>query len=243
MRKNNLTREQAEEIYNALRDRVNAIIKKNENKARPSVGDETTNVNSLEELRSLSENQSRGFRFTTFLAGMTGFGLMFISLGILLYNESPTVKDIVKRSSLAFEDLKRPALSMDNLEEVALQLEAKRINLEQKEEELNVRLQEQKFIESVIQEKLEELKAHINKIKNLQNEQSAQEKAKIDMLVNLLLSMPAKDAANLLQGLDNDVIVEILAKMPERRSGNILNFFNRDRAVRIAKLMSQPELR
>ncbi|MCS6893028.1 MAG: hypothetical protein NZO16_00415 [Deltaproteobacteria bacterium] len=243
--KSGLSREQAEQIYTMLKKRVDTIIQSTQDVS----GSQFDGQKSGFIMESDKIDSSRSWSFSVYVY----FGLFLLVSGIagLIYYETDNIIGFVKkttgrftqRASLTLSESTHHKLESDGLEELALQLEAKRINLEQKENELKAKQGELKFLELALNEKIAELKAHINRIKQLQNEVPSSEKSRIEMLVNLVLSMPAKEAANLLQGLDNDVIVEILSKMPERRSGAILNFFNRDRAVRVAKLLSQPELK
>lgn len=238
MKKNNLTREQAEEIYNTLRARVNTIISQQAKMANNQTCQSDDRV-SPEDPASFENFSTKSYTAGNLLMLTLGFGMLLagvIGLGYVYRNE---VTATVQRASLALmQEQNSNYLTNENLEEVAIQLEAKRINLEQKERELQARAEELKFIDSAIQQKIQDLQSYLKRINNAKSEKSLEERTKLDMLVNLILSMPAKEAANLLQGLDNDVIVEILSAMPERRSGAILGFFNRERAVRIAKLMS-----
>ncbi len=227
MKKNSLTREEAEEIYNTLRKRVENFVKNSENLKNSETQQQETNF---------KPDTGSSKNVLVFFVFITGFLLVAGSL-VFMYSDVKWFSNTIYRASIKQDSLVSPSA----LEELALQLEAKRINLDQRELELQAKEGELRFIEAVLNEKLEELKSAVNRLKALKEESYYKNQTKIDLLVNLVLAMPAKEAAGILQGLDNDVVVEILSKMPERRSGAILNFFNRDRAVRIAKLMSEPE--
>lgn len=235
MKKNNLTREQAEEIYNALKNRVNNIIAQS---ASQSTADLDMKTSSDQQSTNHQTSLPNGSSSSILLI----VGVLLFSAGLsgMVYMNREEVSKTVQRASLGLVSESKffSNKNVDNLEEVAIQLEAKRINLEQKERELKARAEELKFIDSAIQQKIEDLRSYLKRLERAKSEKSFEEKTKLEMLVNLVMSMPAKEAANLLQGLDNDVIVEILGAMPERRSASILGFFNRERAVRIARLMS-----
>jgi len=244
MAKNKLSREQAEQIYSALKNRVEKILNNSEKRQEADL----ENISGSSKVRSQGALRSfslLAFGFVLILASFSASWVIFMpKLNQYLEKVSgftTSEASIVTRASLTL-----PKTGQDQnltegskIEELALALEAKRIELEQRESELTAKMGELKFLEQLIEDRLEALKAYVNRAKALESDQNQAERSKIETLANLFLSMPVQQAGSLLAGLENDVIAEILIKMPERRSAALLAQLPRDRGVKIAKLMAE----
>jgi len=243
MAKNKLTREQAEQIYSALKNRVEKILSDSEKRQEADL----ENTSGSPQVKS--QGALRSFFFLAFgvVLILTSFSALWVIFMPKLNQYLDKVSAFtasealnVTRASLALPKTEQDQNLTEGskIEELALALEAKRIELEQRESELSAKMGELKFLEQLIEDKLEALKAYVNRAKALESDQNQAERSKIETLANLFLSMPAQQAGSLLAGLENDVIAEILIKMPERRSAALLAQLPRDRGVKIAKLMA-----
>ena len=125
-------------------------------------------------------------------------------------------------------------------------LAARRKNLEKKERMLVTREALLRAAEQELERKYQEMAALRNEIEALLEEQSAEEKERIQSLVKIYEGMKAKDAARIFDTLDLDVLVNVMSRMSERKIAPILAAMNPERArsvtIMLAEQKSLPEL-
>lgn len=90
-----------------------------------------------------------------------------------------------------------------------------------------------------IDRKLRELTAIKDEIEGLMQQQSEEEKARIQSLVKIYEGMKAKDAARIFNTLDIDVLLDVITGMSERKSAPILAEMDAERARTVTILMVQ----
>lgn len=139
-------------------------------------------------------------------------------------------------------DVDVSAVKMEMFED----LQARRKNLEKRERMLVTREALLRAAEQELDRKYQEMAALRKEIESLLEQQSEEEKARIDSLVKVYEGMKAKDAARIFDTLDIDVLVNVISKMSERKIAPILAAMNPERArsvtILLAEQKSLPEL-
>ncbi len=118
-------------------------------------------------------------------------------------------------------------------------LAERRNSLEEKEKELSMREALLQAGERELNQKLRELTSVSNKIESLLNQQSDEEKARIESLVKIYEGMKAKDAARIFNTLDMDVLIRVVSQMSERKASPVLAAMSPERARTVTILLAQ----
>lgn len=130
--------------------------------------------------------------------------------------------------------------------EVFEDMAARRKQLDQREKELMTREALLRAAEQEIDRKYQELTTLRHEIEGLLEQQSDEEKARIQSLVKIYETMKPKEAARIFDTLDLDVLVAVMSRMSERRLSPILANMNPERARTITIMLAEekqlPEL-
>lgn len=118
------------------------------------------------------------------------------------------------------------------------QLDARRVELEQRNEQLDKREQELKLQSESLAERIAELKSLAAKIETVRLEQDHRKEARLEQLANVYGSMAPNEAAPLIARLDDELGLSLLQRMPGKRMGQILSLMDRDRAVALTRKLS-----
>lgn len=118
-------------------------------------------------------------------------------------------------------------------------LAKRRLELEDREAQLVTREALLSAAERELEQKIREMTTIKNEIESLLQEQSDEEKARIDSLVKIYEGMKAKEAARIFDTLDMDVLITVLSRMSERKSAPILASMNPERARTVTILLAQ----
>lgn len=114
--------------------------------------------------------------------------------------------------------------------------------LKNKQVELSRREQELERLQSTIDAKLAQLQTLEKRLKvMLRNAKETQDK-KMKHLVDVYSNMKAKQAAQVLQTLDEKISVKILAGMRGRKAGEILTYVRADKAARLSEELTKMQL-
>lgn len=105
------------------------------------------------------------------------------------------------------------------------QLEQKELQLKQLEQDLDAKLQRMQELEAKLARMLEDA----NKVSN----------QKLRHLIDVYSNMKAKQAAQVLQTLDEDIAVKILAGMRGRQAGEILTYVEAKKAARLSEKLTR----
>lgn len=139
-------------------------------------------------------------------------------------------------------DLDYTAVKMEMFQD----LSARRKEIEKREAEMLQREALLKAAEQELDRKYQELDHLRAELKNLLQQQSTEETARIDSLVKIYENMKPKDAARIFDTLDLDILVSVTGKMSERKLSPILAAMNPDRArtvtIMLAEQKQLPEL-
>ncbi|TVM16675.1 hypothetical protein DPQ33_11825 [Oceanidesulfovibrio indonesiensis] len=124
----------------------------------------------------------------------------------------------------------QPADSPDRqaLREQQAALEQKELELKQLEQELNAKLT-----------RMQELEAKLTRMLEQANEVSDQ---KMRHLIDVYSNMKAKQAAQVLETLDEGIAVKILAGMRGRQAGEILTFVEAKKAARLSEKLTRMQV-
>lgn len=117
-------------------------------------------------------------------------------------------------------------------------LNKKQAELKQKEQALQKKEQYLTRMQQQVETKLKKLTAIEQKIQNYQNQKQQNQDAKIRSLAKIYGSMKPKQAAELLQNLDDQLVVEVISTMNTRQAANILANMDVKKAAEISERLS-----
>lgn len=119
------------------------------------------------------------------------------------------------------------------------ELAERRRQIENREKALTRQAALLEAAERELDQKLRELTSIQREIEGLLEEQSAEDKARIQSLVKIYEGMKAKDAARIFNTLDVDVLMRVMSRMSERKSAPILAEMDPERARTVTILLAQ----
>tara|TARA_R110002072_G_scaffold86216_2_gene194656 strand:- start:294 stop:977 length:684 start_codon:yes stop_codon:yes gene_type:complete len=118
-------------------------------------------------------------------------------------------------------------------------LAARRKQLEESEQKMQVKEALLKATEQEIDRKYQELTKLKQEIEGLLDQQSDQEQGRIESLVKIYEGMKPKDAARIFDTLDIDVLVSVVSKMSERKVAPVLAAMNAERARKVTIMLAE----
>lgn len=111
-----------------------------------------------------------------------------------------------------------------------------------KEEDLNRRESELRSLERDLDTKIQNLQALEERLAKMLEEAGEVKDKKLRHLVDVYSNMKAKQAAAVLETLDEKIAVRILAGMRGRQAGEILSFVNAQKAARLSEALTKMQL-
>ena len=111
-----------------------------------------------------------------------------------------------------------------------------------KQEELSRKEQQLRTLEAEINGKLERMKLLENRLRLMIKDAEETKDAKFRHLVDVLSNMKSKQAAAVLETLDQKIAVRVLAGMRGRQAGEILTFVNPEKAAHLAEALARMQL-
>jgi len=111
-----------------------------------------------------------------------------------------------------------------------------------RQEELNRKEQALKTLEENLEAKLVELKQLEAKLQVMLESAGEVKDQKLRHLVDVYSNMKAKQAAQVLESLDEDIAVRILAGMRGRQAGEILTFVKPEKAAVLSEALTKMQL-
>lgn len=114
--------------------------------------------------------------------------------------------------------------------------------LKSKQVELNRREQELTRLQATIDGKLAKLQALEKRLQTMLNSAKKTKDKKMEHLVDVYSNMKGKQAAQVLETLDEEISVKILAGMRGRKAGEILTFVRPDKAARLSEALTNMQL-
>ena len=111
-----------------------------------------------------------------------------------------------------------------------------------KQEELSRKEQQLRTLETELNDKLERMKLLENRLRLMIKDAEDAKDAKFKHLVDVLTNMKAKQAAAVLETLDQKIAVSILAGMRGRQAGEILTFVQPEKAAHLTEALARMQL-
>lgn len=127
----------------------------------------------------------------------------------------------------------------------APQSPADRLTLEtlsRRQEELARKEQDLKVLEAELNARLEELQGLENRLRVMLKDAEETKDAKYKHLVDVLSNMKARQAAEVLETLDEKIAVRVLAGMRGRQAGEILSYAQSAKAARLTEALARMQI-
>lgn len=115
-------------------------------------------------------------------------------------------------------------------------------NLLKRQDELDQREQALKSLETDLNTRVAKLKDMESSIKNMLEEAKGVKDQKVKHLIDVYSNMNAKQAAKVLETLDNNIAVKILAGMRGRQAGEVLNNMEAKKAAGLTEMLTKIQL-
>jgi flagellar motility protein MotE (MotC chaperone) len=115
-------------------------------------------------------------------------------------------------------------------------------NLLKRQDELDQREQALKSLETDLNTRVAKLKDMESSIKNMLEEAKGVKDQKLKHLIDVYSNMNAKQAAKVLETLDNNIAVKILAGMRGRQAGEVLNNMEAKKAAGLTEMLTKLQL-
>jgi flagellar motility protein MotE (MotC chaperone) len=115
-------------------------------------------------------------------------------------------------------------------------------NLLKRQDELDQREQALKSLETDLNTRVARLKDMESSLKNLLEEAKGVKDQKLKHLIDVYSNMNAKQAAKILETLDNNIAVKILAGMRGRQAGEVLNNMEAKKAAGLTEMLTKVQL-
>lgn len=125
-----------------------------------------------------------------------------------------------------------------NERQLLLELDARRVELEQRREALDRREADLKSQQQAMAERLAELRTMTAKLSDAHKEKNTQYEARLGQLANVYGAMGPNEAAVLISRLEDNTAIDLLQRMPEKRMGQILSFMDKERAVELTRILT-----
>ncbi|MDR2800530.1 MAG: hypothetical protein LBB52_04585 [Desulfovibrio sp.] len=117
-----------------------------------------------------------------------------------------------------------------------------RDNLAKRQEDLARKEQELKVLENELNSRLERMQLLENRLSEMIKEAEGTQDAKFRHLVDMLANMKARQAAVVLETLDQKVSVRVLAGMRGRQAGEILTYVKPEIAAKLTEALARMRL-
>ena len=259
-KKNGLTREQAEQLYDDLRKSINHLYKKKPEavkaytKSLDGAGPSSP-AEALKELQGLKGSPAKS-DFTKMLMANSGskrlgssgqraalaclafFAISKAVCSVLDYTGVGRVEEArasmnLTRNVASFGDSysKEQVRILQSLDQRRVELEDKDRGLEKKSDELDRRDREFAINFSSLRSMTETLKTEREKSQRKRNGQLSQ-------LAKVYGSMNPTEASELIEQLDLSIALELIGRMPEKRIGQILSMMSPERALTLTRMLS-----
>lgn len=114
--------------------------------------------------------------------------------------------------------------------------------MQRRQEELTRKEQDLKTLEQDLDERLLRLQELEVRLKAMLKDAEEAKSAKFRHLVDVLSNMKAKQAASVLETLDEKIAVKVLSGMRGRQAGEILTFVNAGKAARLSESLARVQL-
>ncbi|MBI1300127.1 MAG: flagellar protein FlbB [Alphaproteobacteria bacterium] len=162
--------------------------------------------------------------------------------------DKPEIEEIEEKEEPKWRDASDSNFDVTGVKmELFEELTTRREGLDQKEQQLITREALLKAAEQELERKYQELSKLKKEIESLLEQQSDEEKERIQSLVKIYEGMKPQDAARIFDTLDLDVLINVVTGMSPRKLSPVLAAMNPERARTVTTMMAEqntlPELR
>lgn len=140
----------------------------------------------------------------------------------------------ISTQAVSFGDTSEDSLKQS----ILLQLDQRRVELEQRKVVLDDKERELKAQVQLISEKATELKSLIAKLSSIRKEKDQQYESRLEQLATVYSSMTPQEAAGLISRLDNATAMGLLERMPGKRMAQILGVMDQERAIELTRSLT-----
>ncbi len=123
--------------------------------------------------------------------------------------------------------------------QILTSLDSRRVELNEKGKMLESKEHEIESRDREFAAKLTELRELSSELKQARQSNEKQKSSQLESLANVYGSMTPKEAAELMESLDETIALDLLSRMPEKRVAQILAMMSRDKALMMTKMFSQ----
>jgi len=247
--KKGLTREQAAQIYDQLKQTMESRYGK---EGLAALMEKERAMKALPKSNPPSERQSQNMQnfssSTNFSSKNVGlraaFAMVILAAGLKVGLSALEATGFAE-VSVANASMSQPLRvgSADRFSGAELRvlksLDARRVELEEREGQLDKQQQEISQKDSEFAARLTELRELSDKLKIERERSDRKQLAQYDQLANVYGSMNPEEAAHLIEQLDVTIALSLLQRMPEKRIGQILALMSPERALSITRMLSE----
>jgi len=117
-------------------------------------------------------------------------------------------------------------------------LQQKEIEIHKREEQIKEKEERLSILEREVEQKVKDLLALQKQIQSVQNEKQETQNTKVRSLAKIYGSMKPKEAAKLLENLDDKLVMNIIATMTTDQAASILSLMEVKKAAKISEALS-----
>jgi flagellar motility protein MotE (MotC chaperone) len=220
-----MSREEANKIYQDLRQSVVSLLHKDPAKKSGVSNTPKTTVERL---------QYRSYLIWTVIFLAAGKFILTTTMltGVIKLPDnvaSTKIDSEIPRARLENDPVKRQLY--DSLERRRGELERKEELLQRKYDEFNTK-------EETIAIRLAELRQLTEELRTARHAKEQEKNTNIEQLANVYVSMNPAEAAELMDQLDDLIVLQLLKRMPEKRQGQLLATMKKDKALHLTRLLT-----
>jgi len=152
---------------------------------------------------------------------------------------SPTDKEQSEQGKVDAEPMRTAKTNPSAMAETLSYLEQKELELRRKEQRLNEQEKHLFQMQKEVEEKLENLIAVQKDIQSFRNEKNEARNASIRSLAQIYGTMKPKEAAKLLENMDEKLVVSLLSTMKANEAAEILSTMDFKKAAKISEALTQ----
>jgi flagellar motility protein MotE (MotC chaperone) len=151
----------------------------------------------------------------------------------------PVEKDRTDRPPVEPESVKTAKCSNPASAEVLSYLEQKEMELKRKERSLQEQEQHLLEMQKEVEQKLQELIVIQKDIQNFRNEKTENKNASVRSLAQIYGSMKPKEAAKLLENMDEKLVVSLVSTLKANEAAEIFAAMDSKKAAKISEALTQ----
>ena len=173
-----------------------------------------------------------------------GIGTLLATSEVLATDQAKSVtkpgdKELTDKPKTEPEPVKTAKSAPPSSAEVFSYLEQKELELKRKEKNLLEQEQHLLQMQKEVEQKLQELIAIQKEIQNFRTEKAETKNASVRSLAQIYGSMKPKEAAKLLENMDEKLVVSVLSTMKANEAADVLASMDFKKAAKISEALTQ----